>query len=200
VNGTISYGSEQDIFPITLRAGESYIFDVTGIGLSDPTLSLHNANGNRLAFDDDGGPGLNSRIEFTASTGGTYYLNVGSYGTGTGTYRLSTRADDAADDIYTTDTVRPDQWHFGTINSGADQDFYHISLTQGQAYSFDVYARGLSDPTLAVRDGPGSALRFNDDFAEGRDSHTDFTAPYTGTYYLDVGSYGAGTGTYLLIA
>ena len=199
-SGTIDYGADQDIYPISLASGESYIFDATGNSLSDPTLALHDANGVQLQFDDDGGPGLNSRVEYTAPSSGTYYLNVGSYGAGTGSYTLATRADDAADDIYTTDHVTPDAWHWGNINSGADQDFYSISLTQGQSYTFDVYASGLTDPTLAVRDSAGAQLAYNDDYGSGLDSHIDFTAPHSGTYYLDVGSYSSHTGSYLLVA
>jgi hypothetical protein len=198
--GTVDYGADQDIYPISLTAGESYIFDVTGGTLADPTLALHDANGVQLQFNDDGGPGLNSRVEFTAPSTGSYYLNVGSFGAGTGTYTLSTRVDDAADDIYTTDHVAPDAWQWGTINSGADQDFYAISLTQGQSYTFDVYASGLSDPTLAVRDSAGAQQAYNDDFGPGLDSHIDFVAQYTGTYYLDVGGFSSHTGSYLLVA
>jgi hypothetical protein len=200
VVGTVDYGADQDIYPISLTAGESYIFDATGGTLSDPTLSLHNASGTQLQFDDDGGPGLNSRVEYTAPSSGTYYLNVGSYGAGTGSYTLAARADDAADDIYTTDHVAPDAWQWGTINSAADQDYYAISLNQGQSYTFDVYASGLSDPTLAVHNSAGAQLAFNDDYGSGLDSHIDFTAQYTGTYYLDVGGYSSHTGSYLLVA
>jgi hypothetical protein len=198
--GTVDYGADQDIYPISLTAGESYIFDVTGGTLGDPTLALHGATGNQLQFNDDGGPGLNSRVEYTAPSSGPYYLNVGSYGAGTGTYTLSTRVDDAADDIYTTDHVAPDAWQWGTINSAADQDFYGISLAQGQSYTFDVYASGLADPTLAVRDSTGAQLAYNDDFGSGLDAHIEFTASYSGTYYLDVGGYSSHTGSYLLVA
>ena len=66
VSGTISSGAEQDLFNVSLVAGQNYIFDVTGGTLADPTLGLRNANGTQVAFNYDGGPGLNPRIEFTA--------------------------------------------------------------------------------------------------------------------------------------
>ena len=64
------------------------------MSLSDTTLALRNSAGTQLAFNDDGGPGLDSRIEFTATAGGTYYLDVGGFSANTGTYTLSTRVDD----------------------------------------------------------------------------------------------------------
>ena len=70
----------------------------------------------------------------------------------------------------------------------------------GQSYTFDVYASGLTDPTLAVRDGAGAQLAYNDDYGSGLDLHIDFTAPHSGTYYLDVGGYSSHTGSYLLVA
>jgi hypothetical protein len=202
-SGNISYGAEHDYHPISLTAGESYIFDVHGSSLSDSTLALHDGAGTMVAFNDDGGPGWDSRVEYTAPTSGTYYLNVGSYNNSyTGDYTLSTRVDDVADDIYTTDSTTPDGWSWGTINSAADQDYYGIHLTQGQNYTFDAYAvpGGLSDPTLAVHDSDGIEVAYNDDYGGTLDAHIDFTAPSDGMYYLDVGGYNDHTGSYLLVA
>ena len=42
-----------------------------------------------LAFDDDGGVGLASRIDWTAPSGGTFYLEVQAFDAlQTGTYQL----------------------------------------------------------------------------------------------------------------
>jgi hypothetical protein len=202
-SGNISYGAEHDYYPISLTAGESYIFDVDGSSLSDSTLALHDGAGTQVAFNDDGGPGLDSRVEYTAPTSDTYYLDVGSYNHSyTGDYTLSTRVDDVADDINTTDSTTPDGWSWGTINSAADQDYYSISLTQGQNYTFDAYSLpgGLSDPTLAVHDNAGTEVAYNDDYGGTLDAHIDYTAPSDGTYYLDVGGYSDHTGSYLLVA
>ena len=38
------------------------------------------ANGNEVAFDDDGGPGFDSLLIFTAAASGTYYINAGGFG------------------------------------------------------------------------------------------------------------------------
>ena len=101
--GVVNSAADQDWFGINLVAGQSYIFDATGSTLSDPTLALRNAAGTQLAFSDDGGPGLNSRIEFTAATSGTYFLDVGGFSSATGSYTLSARIDDVPQDFNTGD-------------------------------------------------------------------------------------------------
>jgi hypothetical protein len=199
-SGTINSASDQDFVGVSLTAGQSYIFDAHGVGLSDPTLALRNSSGTQLAFNDDGGPGLDSRVEFTASSSGMYFLDVGGYSTNTGSYSLSTRIDDVADDVNTTDSIIAGGVRSGTINSAADQDFFQIFLTAGQHYNFDVTGVGLSDPTLALRNSAGTQLAYDDDGGPGLNSHIGFTAGSSGTYYLDVGGYNTNTGSYNLSA
>ena len=125
--GVVDSATDQDWFGITLVAGQSYIFDATGTTLSDPTLALHNAAGTQLAFNDDGGPGLNSRIEFTAATSGTYFLDVGGFSSATGSYTLSTRVADVvpnqdfnndgmADILWQNDNGTPAIWLMNGLN------------------------------------------------------------------------------------
>ena len=94
--GTIDYNADQDWYAVELVAGETYEFivDITGVQntLPDAFLSFHDATGVRLAFDDDGGEGLGSRIVWTAETSGTYYLSAqgftGNSNPSTGNYTL----------------------------------------------------------------------------------------------------------------
>ncbi|MBC2859101.1 M10 family metallopeptidase C-terminal domain-containing protein [Stappia sp. 28M-7] len=92
-NGTLTSG-DQDWVRVTLEAGTTYNIALTAntSGL-DTYLRVHNSSGTQIAFNDDGGDGLNSFLSFTATTGGTYYLNAGSYnGLSTGNYTLSITA------------------------------------------------------------------------------------------------------------
>jgi serralysin len=129
-----------------------------------------------------------------------YFLDVGGYSTNTGSYSFSTRIDDVADDVNTTDSIIAGGVRSGTINSAADQDFFQIFLTAGQHYNFDVTGVGLSDPTLALRNSAGTQLAYDDDGGPGLNSHIGFTAGSSGTYYLDVGGYSTNTGSYNLSA
>lgn len=94
VTGTISSASDTDWYRIELTAGRAVIIEVkgsaTGNGsLSDPTVGVRNTGGALVAFDDDGGTGLNSLLRFTPTTSGFHYIEVDGFSTTTGTYTLS---------------------------------------------------------------------------------------------------------------
>ena len=96
-SGSIDIFGDRDWVGITLQQGSTYIFNLTGRTsgngtLSDPYLRLYNSEGSLLSQNDDGGSGLESRITFTASSSGIYYLSAGAYegyGRYIGSYRLS---------------------------------------------------------------------------------------------------------------
>lgn len=99
VTSQIEVSGDRDWFRITLQAGVTYQFTLDGDGsnpLSDPYLVLRDASGNQLAFNDDGGPGLNSLLRYTPTTSGTFYIDAGGWlntatnETSTGSYFLST--------------------------------------------------------------------------------------------------------------
>src|SRR5262249_1235404 len=92
VAGVIDYAGDEDWYRVTLTAGQSYVFSVNGSGaspLSDPYLELGDANGQLIALDDDGGPGSDASMQFTATVSGTYYLDVQAYSVETGGYTVS---------------------------------------------------------------------------------------------------------------
>ena len=93
-NGTLSSTGDRDWVRVTLEAGTTYniALNANTSGL-DTYLRVHNSAGTQIAFNDDGGSGVNSFLSFTATTGGTYYLSAGSYnGASTGNYTLSITA------------------------------------------------------------------------------------------------------------
>lgn len=91
--GYINTAGDRDYYAISLTSGQSYQFGLAGSGgtlLDDPYLRLRDANGNLVSYDDDGGPGLDSLLTFTATTSGTYYLEAGGYAdTHIGQYTIS---------------------------------------------------------------------------------------------------------------
>lgn len=99
VSSRIDHRYDRDWHRVGLIAGRTYQFDVTGryginggayqYGGVDPTLYLRNSSGGYLNYNDDGGYSTNSRITFTAPTTGTYYLDIGGYGSTTGGYTVS---------------------------------------------------------------------------------------------------------------
>lgn len=93
VQGNLTSG-DHDFYRISLVAGHSYTFSLVGTGVTnvgDTYLRLYGADGvTSVTWSDDGLPGLNSQITFTATTSGTYYLDASAFGVSdTGQYGLS---------------------------------------------------------------------------------------------------------------
>ena len=105
--GNIEAANDHDWFRITLTAGETYIFRTGGVvadGTVDTTLTLRDAAGTQLQTNDDAGEGAYSALRFTATTGGTYYLDVGAFAATTGQYTL-TAATTPPLTLYTNDQI-----------------------------------------------------------------------------------------------
>ncbi len=92
--GDIETSGDSDWFRTTLTAGVQYSFDLIGAGsgagtLADPVLSLYSATGALLVSNDDNGTSLESRVTFTPTTSGFYYVAANGYLSNLGTYSLS---------------------------------------------------------------------------------------------------------------
>ena len=86
-NGVISYPGHRVRYPVSITYPRTINIYVNGSGL-DPTVSLYNASGGRIGFNDDGGGGLNSNLVLTLAPG-TYFIEVAGYGSSTGGYTLT---------------------------------------------------------------------------------------------------------------
>lgn len=92
--GALSSGSESDWIEITLEAG-TYTLAAVGVGplntaVNDITLTLRNAAGNYVDYDDSNGPGLNADITVAIGETTTFFIDVGSYSfADSGTYGVS---------------------------------------------------------------------------------------------------------------
>ncbi len=82
-----------------------------------------------------------------------------------------------------------------------DHDWVRIELVAGQKIVISVDGITLEDSLVSIRNSAGVLLAENDDISSGvvRDSRLVFTAPSSGTYYIDVGAFNnAYAGTYQL--
>ena len=74
--GTIETAGDRDWIKVTLEAGKRYAFSLESIdypltdygALGDPSMILYDADGNRVAADDDSGRELDSRLGFVPPT------------------------------------------------------------------------------------------------------------------------------------
>ena len=115
--------------------------------------------------------------------------------------------DDYAGDTSTTGTVAVGGSRTATVEVAGDTDWLRITLQAGYTYTFDMLGAAtgdgtLADPYMRIRDSAGNSLIPDDDSGSGLNARIiDFTASYTGIYYISAGSSTAsGTGTYTVQA
>lgn len=88
----IDIPGDLDTYGVMLEGGVRYTIEVRGTGdnpLADPFVAVLDQSGNRVASDDDSGPGLDARVTFTAASTDQFYIQASGLGGGTGTYRVS---------------------------------------------------------------------------------------------------------------
>lgn len=205
--GKLETHGDSDWFAINLEATKQYVFTLNSSatdGLTDPQLHLYRSDGSSITSNDDF-DGLNSQISYTPSVAGTFYLGAssGTNGSGTGAYVLNSSlpiADDYSATIKTTGLISPGSSTSGQLELAGDDDWFAISLTTGQEYTFTLVpgsSNGLDDPFLSLYGSSGALLTSNDD-SSLKSSQIIYTPASTGTYYLGAssGATGSGTGTY----
>ena len=215
--GEIHYPEDRDWFAVELEAGHTYRIDLEGSGtgggtLDDPYLrGIFDPRGIFIdgTWNDDGGEGYNSRLRFTATERGTYYVAVGgAFRDSEGTYTLSVKdfSDDFGAGTTTAGTVDVDGSATGEIEFTEDRDWFAVELDRGTTYWIDLEGSEtgggtLDDPLLrGVYDSSGTLIdgTRNDDGGQGYNSRLRFTAPEDGTYYVAARGLVDGVGTYTL--
>lgn len=213
IGGRIETVGDQDWYAVDLTAGNVYVLHLLGQGsggltLSDPLLVLRDADGNVIEQNDDGGAGLQSRMEFVAEESGTFYLSAQGFSQATGTYRLRGReAERNTGEIpeapNTPSILRPGTTTQGVLEAAGDRDWHRIDLQGGNLY--DIALRGLggrsdalADPLMRIVDRNGNVLLFNDD-ADGLDSRLTFEATSNQRVYVVAGAFDdRGAGSYAI--
>ena len=215
--GTIEVpGDDWDWFAVELEAGQAYRFDLEGSAtgggtLRDPYLFAIYDSEERYqsgTYNDNSGVGKNSRVDFAAAEGATYYVVVASSHVAEGgTYTLSVSeiSDDYAADRTTTGRVVVDGSATGNVEYNRDTDWFAVELEAGQAYRFDLEGSStgggtLRDPVLTgIYDSAGrQSVGYHDDGGVDRNSRAYFAPAEGATYYVSAGTYGNYQGTYTL--
>lgn len=199
IEGALHHGDDVDVFVFEVEEGAHYQVDVTLGTLGDSLLALYDADGWDLAFNDDHGDSLASRIFWRASGAGDYYVSVGGYGSGSYTLTITKipNIDDHADDV---DSVTATRARVGVAVEGIlhdedDVDVFVFEAGEGAVYRVDVTLGTLGDSLLALYDADGWELAFNDDQDDSLASRVLWQAPGAGDYYVVVEGYGAGSYT-----
>ena len=161
VTGNSTPPNDRDWFKVELEADKTYQIDLegaeTGRGtMDDPYLrGIYDAGGSKIPNTDadDGGEGVNSRLIFTPTATGTYYLQASEFDNGRGSYTLSVRE------------ITPP----GFVED--DMDLPGNATTTGEVVVDEFGARGtISEPvgTEIIKDGQFQRIDYtfdNDWFA-----------------------------------
>ena len=97
IRSLIDYPKDVDWFRVYLEEGHEYKITLQGLSsfsgtLRDPYIKgIYDQNGERIpsTSNDDGGIGLDSKLIFTPSYYGTYYISAGAFLNATGSYTLT---------------------------------------------------------------------------------------------------------------
>lgn len=150
-------GNDVDFYRFWAEAGTTLVAEVL-TGQIDTVMVLADAAGNEVAFDDDGGSGLLSRIIYPVPTTGFYYLGVSTFpdvaftgaGSGEGRYVL---------DVFTLD---------GEVLTLGDDDSVEVPL----GFSFPFQGSGWS----SVFVNSNGNLTFGSGDTDFSESTADFLA------------------------
>ncbi|MEM7316474.1 MAG: M36 family metallopeptidase, partial [Planctomycetota bacterium] len=203
--GRIELFGDTDFFEFPTNVGVGYELSVVLDTLTDSTLRLFDVDGfTELEFDDDGGSGFSSLIEWVAPLTATYFLAVEGFdGIHNGIYdlRISTFTpafDDHGNDASTATVVELDSVTQGELEQIADSDWFAITIPEGIGVILETTVMPTPDTTLTVYDSDGiTQLAFDDDGGDGIGSRIEFSPPIAGTYFAVVRGFANNeTGTY----
>lgn len=215
VSGNIEYEGDLDWYRFSARTGNRYRISLSGAsenGLGDPLLRVLDRDGAELAANDDAADGssLNSQLEFIPTANGDVFIEARGFGDAyTGRYDLNVTAErlprDSVGNSRTTGSyIRIGQTVNSTLDFPSDSDWYRIRLEEGHSYRFTMTSDGdtpVGDPLVRLHDSNGQEVAMDDDGGDGLNSYLEFTAPNTGTYYVEARGFGDdATGRYALTA
>ena len=145
-SGTLETLADHDWFRITLTAGQSITVFLDGITLEDPYLYIRTSAGQLLYENDDrvSGSDRDSQVSFTATSSGTYYIDVGAFDENyTGNYTVSVS-------VYTPPPLATmDQIANQLVEGYWGGDDHNFNVTQGGSLTVNLTALTPAGQNLA---------------------------------------------------
>ena len=184
--GAVQFDGDSDVFRFTADQSGDFIFQAkAGSGKLDPRISIIDANGNELGFNDNGGQGTAALLGLTLESGQTVYVKVGGKpGGGSGNYELLVTSDRIADGDDYADTLRlalKEQSSLlsladgsgsveGSINRTDDIDLFRLVVPSNGRFEILVKASGGLNPRLDLLDATGRLVAGDDAGGQGVDA------------------------------
>ena len=216
--GEIEIAGDRDWFAVELVAGRTYQFDLRGSPTGDGTLSdtflrrILDAQGNKShgdgshrTYNDDFGSSVNSRVTFTATESGTYYIETSGDRDETGTYTLEVTdvtpaADPDAERAGATDLgditgLEGARFPTGSLDGDGDNvDYYRFTLTEAKEVGLGLRQQD-ANADLFLEDAEGTVLHSS--VEAGTANEAIWQTLLAGTYYVRVEAQEAGQNDYV---
>ena len=187
VKVTVPGGGEVDILAephsVKLEEGKNYVVTLNSDSI-DSFLIVQDDGGKQIAFDDDSGGQLNSRLNLTVSKTGTYKVHAGSLGDRPGAFVLAIQPGGAGGG----DPKKVYELKEGALRlegkvNGEKAVTYRVPLKANKNYVIELVSPTL-DTYLIVQNADGKSLAEDDDSAGALNSRLTFTPPEDGVYRI----------------
>ena len=193
LSGTLSSGQRQLYSIRTTQAG---IYTVETTGDTDTYLEAYDSSYSLLDSNDDGGEDYNARIDVFAEANKVYYFVLRGYNSSeSGPYRVLASFESITVGNNTGRSAA------AALNLGeavpvfftaSDQSRWYV-YRAARAVTFVVQTRGSMDTVLGLYNSRGDNINSDDDSGDDYNAFIS-TRLDAGTYYIEVGGYGGGTG------
>ncbi len=194
--GRFSAGDAQWI-RVDLSADVRYRFDLSPVGGIDTTLTVFEDDGStQIAYDDDGGEGLGSRVDLVRQSSGVVYVQAAELGDSAGAFEF-----EIAEMRPPVELARPVRVgeRIATNFSAGGEDWWLLEVRGGRQYEISTDPSDGVDTLLAVFDGSGSTmLAENDDYGVTLGSRVTHGATGNGRILIRVTEYDGAGGEYRL--
>lgn len=208
-------GAFVDAYAVRLAANQEVQLDLSSDEF-DPKLELLTPAGAKVAEDDDGGAGTNSRIRYIVPRAGLYQVRVLSVGSmQTGSYTLNTGLRQRLAPMPAPVTIALGKPVNGVMDATTpryeadDEEIvakrYVVTMNQGKVYRVSLSAQENSglDPKLAIGsvglDDSFEVLESDDDSGGGNNALLRFRPKETRAYVIEAQQLGKTGGAYELI-
>ena len=196
VSGTINPANDADYFSIEIDTQTDVnIFTTRNL---DTIGTLYDGTNTFLQDDDDSGEGLNFLISRRLDDPGTYYIEVGSFGSssiGIGNYTLHVFTDDHSPTTNRATILSLNTTVSGTIEREGNVDYFSLEIDAST--DVNIFTTGNLDTVGTLYDRTVTSLQDDDNSGEGNNFLISARLD-PGTYFIEVRSSGTETGDYVL--
>lgn len=195
VSGQFESAGDEDWFRFEVEAGRKYVVETLNLSAGcDTVMEIYESDGTTLlAYDDDGGGGLASRLEGLITSTRTLFIRLRHYNSlGKGGYGIRIVAlapDDHADIASAGTLINADGAPVsGQIGAGGDVDWFQFEAQEGVAYVIETSCMdGTCDTIMELYATDGLTLiGSDDDGGEGLSSRIRWSGGEAGTYFVAV--------------